>query len=240
MPRTKKTETPATPHPSAPASFFSHPALPQSWPHSDDESYHFISVWKTPSKGTGNGSSQHQVCMDGSRPPLYPQSGPQCSGASGLFWHHLYTPHPFLKAYWWSWLRDGSWTNFMELESELARMGTHYSFYKHVAHEVPQGLSISDWSLKRPEKWRGSVDFLIPSKVQEPQECCSEWWAIEPEPSSKKAKATGTVVAIRAQLSPLCHLCLSATELELLLLETMNTAVQNLKSESLHPAPLVT
>ena len=50
----------------------------------------------------------------------------------------------------------------------------------------------------------------------------------------------GIVVAIRTQLSPLCHLCLSATELELLLLETMNTTVQNLKSESLHPAPLVT
>ena len=47
-------------------------------------------------------------------------------------------------------------------------------------------------------------------------------------------------VEIEAPFSYLCHLCLSATELELLLLETMNTTVQSLKSESLHPAPLVT
>ena len=31
----------------------------------------------------------------------------------------------------------------MELECELAGTGEHYSFYKRVAHEVPQGLRLS-------------------------------------------------------------------------------------------------
>ena len=236
MPRAKETETPATPHPSAPASFFSHPALTQSWPHSDDESYHFISVWKMPSRGTGNGSSQHQACMAGSRPPLYPQSSPQCPGASGLSGIILLLLTPSWKLCG-SWLRDGSWTSFMELESEVAWMGEHYSFYKCVEHEVPLELCLSVTDPSRGPRNRGKV--LIPW-FQVKYKSLRNVTESEPETSNKKAKAVGRAVAIRAQLPPLCHLCLSAAELNLLLLKTMKTAVQKLKSESLHPAPLVT
>ena len=48
----------------------------------------------------------------------------------------------------------------MELESELAWMGEHYSFYKHVAHEVPQELCLSVTDPSRGLRNGGEV--LIP------------------------------------------------------------------------------
>ena len=48
----------------------------------------------------------------------------------------------------------------MELECELARTGEHYSFYKRVAHEVPQGLRLSVTDPSRGLRNGGEV--LIP------------------------------------------------------------------------------
>lgn len=48
----------------------------------------------------------------------------------------------------------------MELEYELTWMGEHYSFYKRIVHEVPQGLCLSVTDPSRG--LRNGENVLIP------------------------------------------------------------------------------